>query len=144
MSLRIDLACAVMAALALIVADVTSARAVVQICDVMPERCYYGSDGRWYYRPPPYPVPNFTGTPRNRAVRSPRNKTVRSRGPAAWGCGALGGESRGQSWGFSNRVAASQHALSECTKRSTGTCRLLGCSSSVHSQSEAQAIWSGD
>lgn len=144
MTLRIDWACAAMATLGLLASDVKTARAVVQICDVMPSRCYYKSDGGWYYTPPGYRMPDFTGTPRSRAVRSPRNNTIRSHERAAWGCGAMSRESRQHSWGFPNRAAASHHALAECAKHSTGTCRLLGCSSSVHSQSEAQAIWSAD
>jgi len=82
MTLRMDLACAAMAALALIVSDVTTARAFLDICDVMPERCYYKPDGGWYYTPPPYPVPNFTGAPPHHAVRS-HNRGARARHPSA-------------------------------------------------------------
>ena len=58
----------IVAALAVIVADVTSSRAAVQICDVMPERCYYGSDSRWYYRPPP-----LSGAELHRDTAEPRS-----------------------------------------------------------------------
>lgn len=133
MTLR-NLACVAMAALALIMADATTARAVIQICDVMPSRCYYGSDGRFYYTPPGHPMPDFTKTPRGGAAQSP-NK-------AAWGCFATDGKARGRSWGFPNRASALYGALSQCTKISTrGSCRVVGCRPSIHTNYESQAIW---
>jgi len=82
MTLRMDLACAAMAALALIVSNARAVYAAVQICDVMPERCYYKPNSGFYYTPPPYPAPAFTASPR--FTVSPRHHTVRSRHRGAW------------------------------------------------------------
>ena len=69
MTLRMDLACAAMAALALVVSDVRTLHAFVEICDVMPERCYYKPNGGRYYMPPPLSRAKFyRGAP---APRSP-------------------------------------------------------------------------
>lgn len=126
MTLRKDWVCVAMAALALIMADATTARAVLDSCDVMPSRCRYGSDGRWYFYPPGHPMPDSGGTP---------NKT-------AWGCFATDGKARGRSWGFPNRASALYGALSQCTKISTrGKCRVVGCRPSIHTNYESQAIW---
>jgi len=134
MTLRTRSGFAAMAVLAVIVSGVKTAHAVVQICDVMPERCYYKPDGGWYYTPPPHPVPDFTRTPRNRAVQ-PSSRGV-------WGCGATDGKARGRSWSYPNRAAAMYSALSACSRYSPqAKCRIVSCRPSVHSSYEAEAIW---
>jgi hypothetical protein len=130
MTLRRDLASAAMATLAVIVSDVTTARAI-DICFVTPSQCYYGSDGRYYYSPPGYPLTMMPGA---RAVRSPNG--------AAWGCGATDGEARGRSWSAPSRAVASYGALAACNKYSPQkSCRLVSCRPSVHTSDEAAAIW---
>jgi hypothetical protein len=150
MTLRIYLACAAMAALALIVTGVTTAGAAVEI-----------SDGRVSYEPPGYRMPDATGTPRTRVAQSgnclggpwrcrygPEGRLhlnlgrVPGANRAAWGCGATDGKARGRSWNFANRAAASYRALSECAGKSTrGSCRIVSCRPSVHTSYEAIAIW---
>ena len=149
MTLRINLACAAMAALALIVTGVTTAGAAVQI-----------SDGQVHYEPLGYRMPDSTGTPRIRVAQSGNciggpwrchygaegRLHWGARAPdanrAAWGCGATDGQAKGRSWAFPNRAAASYAALAACNRSSVQkTCRLVSCRTSVHSQFEAQAIW---
>lgn len=126
MSLRLDLAGAAMAALALILSDVTTARAAAHICESMPSRCRYNANGGLYYYPPGRRMPD-SNTPPNRA---------------AWGCGATDGKARGRSWSFPNRAAASYGALAACNRHSPQmTCHLVSCRPSVHSSDEAVAIW---
>jgi hypothetical protein len=131
MSLRMDLAYVAIAALALMISDVTAARAATKPCDVMPWRCRYNSDARRYFYPPGHRMPEA-------AVTTPANT-------GAWGCGATDGVATGRSWGFPNQAAASYRALSECTKRSThASCRIVSCSPSVHSYYEAHVAWFTD
>lgn len=156
MTLRIDWACAAMAALALIMTGAATAHAAVQIsdgwvsdeppgyrtpdstatprtritqstyCDINPLRCRYNPNGRKYYWTRDRRMPGSAGTP-NRA---------------AWGCGATDGKVRGRSWNFSNRTAASYRALSECSRKTTSArCHIVSCRPSVHSSYEAIAIW---
>jgi hypothetical protein len=137
MASPIHVAGAALAALAVIIADVPTARAFLDACDVTPSRCQYGADGRWYFYPPGYRMPGSNEAPRGRAVQAP----IR----AAWGCGATDGKARGRSWGFPNRAAASYRALSECSKHGApGRCRILSCSAAVHSQYEAHTLWFTD
>jgi len=138
-----------MAALALIVTDVTTAGAAVQI-----------SDGQVHHESSGDRVPDSTGMPRTRVAQSGNciggpwrchygaegrlHWGARAPDPnrAAWGCGATDGKAKGRSWAFPNRAAASYAALAACNGRSVQkTCRLLSCRTSVHSQFEAQAIW---
>lgn len=148
MTLRVNLACAAMAALALIITSVTTVSAAVQI-----------SDGRVSYESPGYRMPGSTGTPRTRVAQS-RNCFV---GPwrcrygaegrlhlgrvpdsnrAAWGCGATDGRVKGKSWNYSNRAAASYRALAACSNKTTsGRCHIVSCRPSVHNSDEAIAIW---
>jgi len=115
-------------ALALIISDVTAARAIPR-CYVMPSRCRYSGEGRYYFYAPGRHIPDSTGTPRT----------------GAWGCGATDGKATGRSWGFPNQASASYRALSECTKRSArGSCRVVSCSASVHSYYEAHVTWFAD
>ena len=48
---RISLGFAAIAVLMLL-PGTRPAAAVVQYCDLAPENCYYGGDGRWYYMAP--------------------------------------------------------------------------------------------
>jgi hypothetical protein len=128
MTLRMDLAYVALAALALLIADVTAVRAATKICDVMPWRCRYESDGRKYYWSPGRHMPAYGGG------------TATSN--QAWGCGATDGTAKGRSWGFPNRAAASFRALSECAKNSTH-CHIVSCSASIHNSYEAQATLIG-
>ena len=129
MTLRVNLAYVVLAALALLIADVASARAAMDLCNAQPWRCRYSSDGRQYFHL------GSTGTPSTSAGTAT--------GSQAWGCGATDGTARGRSWGFPNKAAASLRALSECAKRSTH-CHIVSCSSSVHNYNEAGAILYSD
>jgi len=134
MTIRMDLAYVALAALAVLIADVTAAHAATKICDVMPWRCRYEPDGRNYYWSPGRHMPAYGATPSTGAGTAT--------GSQAWGCGATDGTARGRSWGFPNRTAASLRALSECAKRSTH-CHLVSCSASIHNYYEAQATLIG-
>ena len=135
MTLRMDLAYVALAALALLIADVTAARAATKICDVMPWRCRYEPDGRNYYWTPDRHMPAYGSTPSTGAgaadERSPHGTAVR-----------IDRTARGRSWGFPNRAAASFRALSECAKRSTH-CHIVSCSPDIHNYDEAQATLIG-
>ena len=135
MSFRTALAGAATAAMVLVISDFTAAHAAaVTPCDVMPTRCGYGPNGRVYFYPPGYRVPNAGEPWGNRAVRSPSR--------AAWGCAATDGKARGRSWNYANRQAAAYRALSECARKSTrGNCRIASCRPAVHNSYEAIAIW---
>jgi hypothetical protein len=52
MTMRMLLGLAAMAVLLLMAPGIRPAQAVVQYCDLAPENCYYGGDGRWYYMAP--------------------------------------------------------------------------------------------
>ena len=134
MTIRMDLAYVALAALAVLIADVTAARAATKICDVMPWRCRYEPDGRKYYWSPGRHMPAYGATSSTGAGTAT--------GSQAWGCGATDGTARGRSWGFPNRPAASFRALSECAKRSTH-CHIVSCSASIHNYYEAQATLIG-
>jgi hypothetical protein len=135
MSFRTTLTGAAMAALILIIPGVTAAHAAaITPCDVMPTRCGYGANGRLYFYPPGYRVPNAGEPWGNRAVHFPER--------AAWGCGATDGKARGRSWNYTKRQAASYRALSECARKSVrGNCRIVSCRTAVHNSYEAIAIW---
>jgi hypothetical protein len=125
---------AYVAALALMISDVTAAYAATKICDVMPWRCRYDPDGRKYYWTPDRHMPGYNATPATGA-----GTATSSHG---WGCGATDGKATGRSWGFPNQASASFRALSECAKRSThGSCRVVSCSPSVHTYDEAHVTW---
>ncbi|MFZ0423044.1 MAG: hypothetical protein WAL80_09230 [Xanthobacteraceae bacterium] len=67
-----------MAASALMVSSVATARAATKPCDVMPERCQYNSLGRMIFYPPGYAVPGSTVPPasgRNKSVAAARKRT---------------------------------------------------------------------
>jgi hypothetical protein len=148
MTLRIYLACAAMAALALIVTGVTTAGAAVQI-----------SDGRVYSEPPGYRMPDATGTPRTRVAQSGNCiggpwrchygaegrlhwGLVPNANRTAWGCGATDGNARSRSWNAPNRAAALNAALAGCDRLSPrGKCHVISCSPSVHTIHDAQKIW---
>ena len=127
MTLRMDLACVALAALALLITDVAAARAAMRLCNAEPQRCRYSSDGRQYF----HAFGSRTAAAAGTATSS-----------QAWGCGATDGTARGRSWNFSNRSAALFRALSECAKRSPH-CHIVSCSASVHSYDEAQATLIG-
>ena len=128
MTFRMNLAYVALAALALLMTDVAAARASMRLCNAQPWRCRYSSDGRQYFHlGSSMPVSTGAGT---------------AESSHAWGCGAKDGVARGRSWGFSNKVAASFRALSECAKRSAH-CRIISCSASVHNYDEAQATLFG-
>jgi len=148
MTLRMDLACAAMAALALMMTGVTTTRATAPI-----------SDGRLHDEPPGYRMPDAAGTPRIRVAQSgnciggpwrchygPEGRLHLGRIPvpnrAAWGCGATDGKVKGKSWNYPNRTSASYRALAACSsKTSSGRCHIVSCRPSVHNSYEAIAIW---
>jgi hypothetical protein len=133
MTLRMCLAYVAVATSALMVSDV-AAHAATKICDVMPWRCRYEPDGRNYYWSPGRHMPEYGSTHSTSAGASA--------GSPRWGCGATDGVSKGRSWGFPNRAAASYRALSECLKRGApGSCRVVSCSPSVHNYYEAHATF---
>jgi hypothetical protein len=131
MNLRMELAYVAMAALAVMIFDVTSGRAAMMTrCNAQPERCRYSPDGRNYFYSSDRRMPQSTATTSTRA---------------AWGCGATDGHSTGRSWGFANRAAASYRALAECTQRSThGPCHVVSCNPSVTTYGDAQVAWFSD
>jgi hypothetical protein len=125
MTSRMNLAYVAMAAVALMMSDVTAARAL-HFCDIYPNRCQYSASGKGYYYPLGYRMPSTAGT---------ANST------AAWGCVATDGKiARGRSWGFPNRLSATYGALSACAKRGT-SCRLISCNPSIHSNYESYAAF---
>lgn len=149
MTLRIYLACAAMAALALIVTGVTTAGAAVQT-----------SDGRVSYEPPGYRMPDATAAPRTVVAQSGNciggpwrchygaegrlhfGARVPDANRAAWGCGATDGKARGRSWNSPNQAAALHAALAACDRFSPrGNCHVISCRPSVHTIYDAQRIW---
>lgn len=50
--MRMLLGLAAIAILMLMPPGIRPAKAVVQYCDLAPENCFYGGDGRWYYIAP--------------------------------------------------------------------------------------------
>src|SRR5260370_39354258 len=102
MTLRMDLAYVVLAALALLIADVAAAQAATKICDVMPWRCRYDPDGRNYYWTPDRHMPGDAQT----SSHSAGTATT----PQAWGCGAADGVARGRSGEIFDTGAASFRA----------------------------------
>jgi hypothetical protein len=125
MTARMVLASMAMAALALMLSGVVAAHAAVENCSVYPERCQYGANGVYYFYPNGYRVPGSTAAPRS---------------GAAWGCAATDGRVRSGSWGYPNRLAASESALSRCAMRGT-SCRILICRPSIRNSDEAHAIF---
>jgi hypothetical protein len=128
MTSRVASAYAAIAALALMTSGVTSARAV-DFCDVNPNRCQYTPSGKGYYYPQGYRLPSET----------PGLGAGNAASGQAWGCAATDGKAKGWSGGYPNRTSALYGALSACTKYG-GQCRIITCSSSIHSAAEARAI----
>jgi len=125
MILRADLACVAMAALALMIVDVSAARAATKFCDIYPERCQYSGNGVNYYYPLGYRMPGSTAAP----------------GSGTWGCRATNGIGSGRSWGFPSRAEAAEGAMTGCGRlNNSGACRVVSCSSSVRTRDEAHAI----
>jgi hypothetical protein len=125
MTLRTDLAYATMAALAVMISDVSVARAATQFCDIYPERCQYSGNGVYYYYPQGYRV-GSAGT---------------ASGGGTWGCAATNGRTTGRSWSLPSRALAAEGALRGCTRANTGgTCRVVMCSASVRTHDEAHAV----
>src|SRR5580704_18593432 len=122
MILRADLACVAMAALALMIADVSAARAATKFCDIYPERCQYSGNGVNYYYPLGYRMPGSTAG-------------------AAWGCRATNGKGSGRSWGFASRAEAADGALTGCRRLNNAeACRVVSCSPAVGTREEAHAV----
>lgn len=150
MTLRMELAYAAMAALALMMCDVAAARAAMRLCNAQPERCSYGSDGRYYFhiserRVPHSPATTSTKTTSTKTTSTKITSTRTTSSSAAWGCGATDGHSTGRSWGFANRSAATYRALAECTQRSGhGPCHVVSCSSSIATYGDAHPAWFSD
>ena len=129
MTLRMNLTCAAMAALALVLAEVATVHAagVQTLCNAQPERCRYASNGTQYFYP--------TGRRMPTGVEGPS-------GGGSWGCAATDGTARGRTWGFSNQGAASHLALSICERRSAKqSCRIVSCSSKVKTSADAYATF---
>ena len=60
MTARMVLAYVAMAALALMISDVSAARAATKFCDIYPARCQYSGNGVNYYYPLGYRMPGST------------------------------------------------------------------------------------
>src|SRR5580692_3020020 len=71
-----DLVYAAMAALALMISDVSAARAATKFCDIYPARCQYSGDAVNYYYPLGYRMPGST-EPRSAFVRKKPATTAR-------------------------------------------------------------------
>src|SRR5579862_5397506 len=103
-----------MAALALIISGVSTARAATKFCDIYPERCQYSGNGVNYYYPLGYRV-GPAGTP-----------------SGTWGCAATDGKMTARTWGYPSRAAATDGVLTGCREHNSGgTCRVVSCSASV-------------
>jgi len=165
--MRILLGLIAVAVLLLMPAGVRPAKAVVQYCDLAPENCFYGGDGRWYYLPPGsrwhkahaagrVTVPDIVDSTRRRQecashstsgscrldLSPAGNRAGQSPGRGAWGCGATDGKVKGKSWNYPNRTAASYRALAACSSKTTsGRCHVVSCRAGVHNDYEAIAIW---
>lgn len=112
------------------------ARAATKTCDVMPERCRWGSDGLLYYYLPGQRLP--TGIP------GPSGVDPTARNSASWGCAASGGEGnrgRGWTWGARDRATAAQIALGACAARNRTSCHIISCRASIRTREEAHATW---
>jgi len=118
-----------MAALALMMADVTAARAL-SFCDIYPNRCQYTPSGKGYYYPHGYRLPS----------EMPGFGAGNAASTQAWGCAATDGTAKSGSFGYPNRASAAYGALSQCAKHG-GNCRIVSCSSSVHNAYEGRAIF---
>ena len=127
MTSRVTLATVAVATLVLMLmlSGVVAGRAAVQNCSVFPERCQYGGNGVNYFYPQGYRMPSSTAG-----------------SGGAWGCAATDGKAKGWSGGFPNRASALYGALSACAKHG-GQCRIITCSSSIHSAAEARATLFG-
>jgi len=137
MTLRMDFAWLAIAALGLIISDVSVARAL-SFCDVNPDRCRYSPSGKGYYYPRGRPMPQ--GLEPAFVERTGTGNAARTQ---AWGCGATDGKATGRSWGYRNKAAASYSALAACTQRSArASCHIVSCSSSVRNRDEAGVLLS--
>jgi hypothetical protein len=128
---RMDFAWVAIAVLGLIILDMRAARAL-SFCDIYPNRCQYTPSGKGYYYPQGYRLPSqmpgFGAGAGNAASAQ------------VWGCAATDGTAKSGSFGYPNRASAAYSALSQCAKHG-GSCRITGCSSSVHNIYEARAIF---
>ena len=122
MTLRTGLTYGAMAALALMISDVSAARAATKFCDIYPARCQYSGNGVNYYYPLGYRMPG-------------------SSSGAAWGCRATNGKGSGRSWGYPSRAEAADGAMTGCRRlNNSEACRIVSCSPSVGTREEAHAI----
>jgi hypothetical protein len=122
MTARMVLAYVAMAALVLMLSDVSAARAATKFCDIYPARCQYSGNGVNYYYPLGYRMPGSTEG-------------------AAWGCAVTDGKVTARSWGYLSRAEAADGALTGCKQRNSGgTCRVVSCSPKVGTRDEAHAI----
>jgi hypothetical protein len=137
MTLRMEFAWVAIAALGLIMSDLSAARAL-SFCDVNPDRCRYSPSGKGYYYPRGLPMPQGLDPA---FVERPR--TANAASGQAWGCAATDGTSRvPAAWGYASRAAAVAGAIEACQRGSTsGSCRIVGCRSGVRSRDEARALW---
>ncbi len=125
MTLRADLAYVAMATLALMISDVSAARAATKFCDIYPERCQYSGNGVNYYYALGYRV-GSAGT---------------SGAGGTWGCAATDGKMMARTWGYPSRAAAADGVLTGCREHnSSGTCRVVSCNASVRTRDEAHAV----
>lgn len=165
--MRTFLGVTALAVLMLTLAGVHPVKAAVKYCDVAPENCFHGGDGRLYYLPPggrwqkaynagKVTLPEIverTRKQRECALHSPNgfcrlgpptggNGASQSRERAAWGCAATDGKVQAKSWNNFNRAAASDRALAKCARKATnGSCRVVSCRPAVRTYNEAEAIW---
>lgn len=135
MTLRKDFAWVAIAALGLIISDVSAAPALT-FCNLYPERCRYSTSGKYYYYVHGHPMPEGLAP-----AFVERAGTGNAAGTQAWGCGATDGKATGRSWGYRNKAAASYSALAACTQRSArASCHVVSCSSSVRNRDEAGVL----
>jgi hypothetical protein len=138
MTLRTDCARVAIAALGLIISDLSAARAL-DFCDVSPDRCRYSPSGKYYYYPRGGPMPQGL-----EPAFVERARTGNGASGQAWGCAATDGTTRiPASWGYPSRAAAADGALDACKRGNTtgGSCRIVSCKSGVTSRDEARALW---
>ena len=134
MTLRMDFAWVAIAALGLFVSYVSAARAL-DFCDVNPDRCRYSPSGKGYYYPRGQPMPQ--GLEPAFVERNGTTGTAAS--GQAWGCAASDGKVKSWSARYPNRASAVYGAMAVCAKYG-GRCRIVACSSSIHSQADARVL----
>jgi hypothetical protein len=120
---------------AMLMTPIVAAHAATKFCDVMPERCRWGSDGLLYYYLPGQRLPSGIPGPGGRDQTTARNS-------GSWGCGATDGvASRGRSWAHPDRAGAAQDAVKACAIPHGANCHIVSCRSSIGTREAAETAW---